>query len=212
MSRLLTWTLILVILGTLMLVGVRAVGAQRWPLAFAMLDPEACEQPCWRGIRPGKTTLDEAEQLLRAGRDARIQRKPGSLEWTTATTPPWQGSAFRWSTFSIGSINYITLLPPPGTLQLGDAITIFGDPIVANLCWRTGNAAPLKLPYLGARVHFRGNVAVLAYNPDNPTELRYDPKMVVLSLMYSYPAAEPPYAFDTPSWRGFARTRAEQVC
>ncbi len=218
MIRLFKWTWLLVSLSALLLVGVRVVGAHSrhfgQPAALAVLDPKTCPQPCWHDIRPGESTLDEAEQLLRAGRDFYYDRTVYHLRWTTATTPPWEGRAYRWSAFNDGSISYITLEPPLGMLRLGDAIMIFGDPIVASLCWQAGGSAPAGFPrpFLRAHVYFPGNVEVLAANPERPRELRYDPNMIVWSLMYSYPADEPPYAFDIPPWRGFVKTRLGQVC
>jgi hypothetical protein len=39
-------------------------GLSNPPVAVAMLDTGRCTQPCWQGIQPGKTTLDQVAEML----------------------------------------------------------------------------------------------------------------------------------------------------
>ena len=91
---------------------------------------------------------------------------------------------------------------------------MFGEPVVSTLCWRLDNSnisRKLPRPFINAHLYFNGNVEVLAYNPWQPKELRFDPAMIVWLVMYSYPDQEPPYRFDAPRWRGFSRADNGQI-
>ncbi len=220
MRRLLLWTAIGIGSMALALAGVRVVGALTRTGAAAMLDAGPCAQPCWHGIQPGQTTFEDAQTLLR-GRtdvlDVAYSTVDSHLHWITATEPPWRGRGFRWSAAGGGAVDFILMEPPPDVMRLGDAVAIFGAPVVSTLCWRFDNNQPnlagkLPRPFLGAHVYFNGDVEVLAYNPTRPTERRFDPDMVVWSVTYNYPDQEPPYRFDAPIWRGFTVADDSPVC
>jgi hypothetical protein len=174
----------------------------------AILNVEACSQPCWHGIHPGVTTLDQAAENLRADQvlvanvldvqlgDFASRRR--EICWEIRNQVDWRGCALRDQGFS-GPINRLELEPPDEGLSLGDTILLFGNPIASEYCMRLG------LYY--AFVYFPDNVEVRTRGESpiqsGTTMPRYDPTMRVFIVRYHYPADEPPYAFDTPRWQGF---------
>src|SRR5262245_36391270 len=220
MIRLLACTALVTVMLALALVGVRAVGAQNRPQAVAILEAGSCAQPCWHGLQPGHTTFEAARALLQTRADVLgvdYSTADFHLHWSTSTKPPWRGRAFRWSSMGAGAIDFIMLAPPADVLRLGDAIAVFGEPLVSTLCWRFDNIQPniagkMPRPFLGAHIFFSDNVEVFAYSPSRPTERRFDPGMVVWSVTYNYPDDEPPYHFEAPGWRGFTTAADAPVC
>jgi hypothetical protein len=66
----------------------------------ALLMPENCAMPCFMGIRPGVTTMDEAVKLLKvSGWVGEIQDFPNGLEWK------WNG--FQPAIFRDGFGGYV---------------------------------------------------------------------------------------------------------
>lgn len=216
MSRLLTCVALMTAMLVAGLIAARLVGSTHTLQAKTVLDSGQCEQPCWQGIRPGQTTLAEAETALRESSVATVYSPHSALilRWATRSDPAWRGSAFRFNANRADdSITFVELNPPQAAMYLGDAIAIFGEPLVSTLCWRfdtvPGSAAR---PFLAAHLYFRSNVEVLAYNPVDPREKRYTPGMAIWQVIYDYPSIEPPYRFDAPRWRGFTRADDNQVC
>jgi hypothetical protein len=199
-------------------IAARAAGVLTPSLAAAILDVKSCPQPCWRHIRPGKTSIVEARALLLKRSDVKFpppsSRSTPFLDFMLDTEPLWLGRAYRWSTTPVnGPLNYVELRPPPGAFLLGEAIQLFGEPIAANLCLDFDRVNPtLQLPFMDAHLHFRNNIEVKAYHPFEPRAQRYDPQMVVFLIRYNYPALEPPYRYDTPPWEGFGALRSDQAC
>ena len=216
MKRLLTASAGIAAILVVVLLAVRMVGATNGLQATSLLAAGECEQPCWQGIQPGRTTLTEAEATLRVNNVVNVSSPHSDLmlRWSSLGDPIWQGSAFRVNAKAADeSITFVVLKPPQDAFNLGDAITIFGDPIVSTLCWRF-DAVPgnVQHPFLAAHVYFPGNIEVLAYNPLDPRDKRYVPGMAIWSIMYDYPANEPPYRFDAPRWQGFTAASDDQVC
>lgn len=183
----------------------------------AILGVEACNQPCWHGIHPGVTTLDQAAENLRADQvlvanvldvqlgDFASRRR--EVCWQIRSQLDWRGCALRDQGFA-GPINRVELEPPDPGLSLGDTILLFGNPVAAEYCVRLG--------FYYAFVYFPDNVEVRARG-ESPIQSgaaapRYDPTMQVFMVRYHYPADEPPYAFDTPRWRGFTYVRGRAGC
>ncbi len=206
MKRFLIWIALTVAILVLPLAMVRGVGAlQGLPQAASMLDTGPCAQPCWHGIQPGKDTLDSATDLLRE--PTVIFTKSVSplytneLCWITAAAPVWHGCFHRqWDANPGTPINMLELGPPAGVLRLGDAITLFGEPVASQLCrtWR-GLHSDLEVV---AHIYFKGNIVVMAYNPERPSEARLDPDMEV-RLMFYYQAQKPAVDDELPPWHGF---------
>ncbi len=201
------------------LVGARVAGAAAWPFG-PLLRAEGCEQPCWHGIQPGRTTIEEAEEALRSAapvisdvnrtqlNDFANSRR--ELCWNIAATPPWRGCVVGLGErASGGPIGRLDLDPPWGSLQLGDALTAFGRPLTATLCLRSTG---IGRTYMDAEVHFPGNVMIRAYNIHAPALARFDPAMTVYAIQYFRPAEEPPYRFDAPAWRGFIWAGDQDGC
>jgi hypothetical protein len=216
MTRLLTCAALLTAMLVAGLLAARLVGSTRSLQAKMLLDSGQCEQPCWHGIRPGETTLAEAEAALREGNIVSIYSPHSAmiLRWAIRSDPPWRGSAFRFNAERADdTITFVELNPPLAAMRLGDAIAIFGEPLISTLCWRFDSVpGDVAQPFLAAHLYFQGNVEVLAYNPVDPRGKRYTPDMAIWQVIYDYPSIEPPYRFDAPRWRGFTWASENQVC
>ena len=216
MRRLLTCAAVVAATLVVGLLAARVVGALSGLQATALLAAGECDQPCWQGIQPGHTTLAEAEAALRVSSVVNVSSPHSDLmlRWASLANPVWRGSAFRMNPKRTDeAITFVELKPPQDAFHLGDAITIFGEPVVSTLCWRF-DAVPgnVQHPFLAAHVYFPGNIEVLAYNPLDPRAKRYVPDMAIWSIIYDYPASEPPYRFDAPRWRGFTSAPDDQIC
>jgi hypothetical protein len=165
-----------------------------------------CDQPCWHGIRPGTTTIDNAYALLKAdtslidnlnlGQPGRSIPPEQILCWSIMVTPRWRGCAGQNSTFT-GPINLIELSPPANVFSLGQAIALFNDPVAVEMCQHY------------ARVFFAHDIEVVVAGESFPA---LDPQQNVLLVRFLYPSDEPPYRFDTPAWRGFITWRGAIDC
>jgi hypothetical protein len=217
-TRLLIGTAVMIAALALIMVTIRLIGGRAAPpAAVAILDPGACPQPCWHGIRPGETTFRQAQVLLEANHDQIVLPANAVVRNLMSFTQSagWSGWIERWPGESQplsnidAPIQYIRLQPPPNTLQLGDALLLFGEPLASDLCpsW------PVYPPRVGFRtymgsVFFQSNIDVTVVSGES----RFDPHTPVTSITYFYPADEPPYRFDMPPWRGFARVDDREFC
>src|SRR5437870_2552846 len=87
---------IVVIIFVVTLVGVRLVGALSQPNALDVIRAAQCTpMPCWQGIQPGKTTMDEAKAILTANTAFTVLdvSRPGDLCWYSADGPFWRNCA-----------------------------------------------------------------------------------------------------------------------
>jgi hypothetical protein len=215
MIRLLVGTAAMIVALVLIMTAMRLIGG--WaaqPAAAAILDPGSCPQPCWHGIQPGKTTFRQAQAIFRASPD-RITLPNDYLTSTSmrfTLDTRWYGQVYRLGDTASNldnSLQFIILQPPANTMRLGDALLLFGEPLASVLCpsW------PVYPPQSGSRIYkgnvfFQGNIEATVVSGES----RFDPHMPVTSITYLYPADEPPYRFDTPPWRGFARVNDQEVC
>ena len=198
MRYILRYVLILSALFSGAIVTARAAGRQNTlpPLA-ATYDAGACPQPCFRGIRPGITTLAQAIALIRADTSlALIDSNTQHVCWTRSfSTSQDGGCATSYSGNSNSPIDEITISLPEGALKLGHLIQALGQPIGIDKC---GN---LISPYL----IFQGGTLVWFHNIWRTGE-RYDPNLSVGGIIYRrlYPGEESFHA----QWRGFTLTNA----
>jgi hypothetical protein len=214
MTRLLIGTAVVIAALALIIAAIRLIGGWAVLPAAAILDPRACPQPCWHGIQPGKTTFRQALAIFKANPD-RIALPDDyltrlSIHFTLDTH--WCGQVDRWDE-AVSNLDtplqFIVLKPPANTMRLGDAVILFGEPLASVLC-PTGMAnlsGKVSRLYRG-RVFFQGNIEVSFFSDES----RFDPQMPVEMITYYYPAGEPPYRFDTPPWRGFARVDDPVIC
>jgi hypothetical protein len=198
------------------------LSAARWlggvddpPVAVAMLDTGPCAQPCWQGIQPGKTTLDQVAEIVGV-RGASTGHSIHSLYsnelcWKMSAAPHWRGCARRqWDTNPGTSIKSIELEPPAATLRLGDLVMILGEPVASRLCLVPRKRSSPEQQIM-AHVYFRHNIFVLADNPLQPNEPRLDPAMAVRWIFYYAPSA-PLYDDSVPPWRGFSAPFDARYC
>jgi hypothetical protein len=218
-TRLLVGTAVAVAALALIMVAIRLVGGWSAPsAAVAILDLGTCPQPCWFGIQPGKTTFRQALAIFEANHAQIVLPSSyiyaNTIRFTLDTG--WSGW-IKTSTDEGGtllnldmSIQYLVLQPPANSLRLGDAVTLFGEPLVSTLCpsTRINPSSGKFYPLYEGSLFFQGNIGVATISDES----RFDPQMPVEKIAYIYPADEPPYRFDTPPWRGFARVDDREFC
>lgn len=215
MMRLAKLTGLLVAAFAIVLAAVHMGGAIIQPInpAQAILSVSACTQPCWHGLSPGVTTLDEADAMLNSDTQnvqAVVDIQPGLFErprhvcWTLSVDPGWTGCALRHDG-APGVINEIYLTAPHNQgFSLGDTLVLLGQPAASKLCTRLG--------FMSATLYFPNNIEVDAFEDHLAADGRYDPHMRIFQVVYHYPSDEPPYPFDTLQWRGFIYVRDLPVC
>ncbi len=86
-----------------------------------------CNAPCWEGITPGKTTLDEAIEIIK------------KLPFVSSYTIDYYGINFNWIHNNVQGIAYINANQPTRVIsyiipfrtfryKLGDIISVYGEP------------------------------------------------------------------------------------
>ncbi|NIN64989.1 MAG: hypothetical protein GTO63_09870 [Anaerolineae bacterium] len=97
------------------------------PLDMSLLTGEPCEPPCWQGLTPGESTLQEVNEFMRTSRFVDPQtvdrsqldrggQPVGLIIWWLSTV----GGGRGYNSFSIedGVLNYMTIYPDyPLTLE-----------------------------------------------------------------------------------------------
>jgi len=207
--RLIVFVTVSILLITVIIMAVRGMGQWLAPgsAASTIVTTEDCPQPCWRGIRPGQTTISEATALLKANRPfiesvyaARQGKDVPTLDeaicWTIAVSPRWQGCAGH-GVLEAGPVTQVELSPPSGSFTLGEAIILFGDPVAVQMCRRFTS------------VYFSDDVEVIVTTGQAPY---LDPRQSVFLVRFLYPNVEPPFRFDIPAWRGFIKWHGDPIC
>jgi hypothetical protein len=199
MLRLLAHCAAVVATFCVLLFSIRAVGSLNRPPALVSLDPGSCVQPCWHNVRPGQTTLEETEVLLRADNRLIITGSLGkTLCWMTTPELPWNGCARRWQDRPGSPVEDLALYLPDNMLQLGDLFPLFGTPVAARLCRISGYSARI----VAAQLSFGDNIEVIAYSPRYPLRWQFDPAMSVIQVFYLTDDS-PRINSNSRDWRGF---------
>ena len=206
-NRLLIYPFITLVVLSLFIVAARSIGARSDPSRLAMLSPGSCTQPCWHDIQPGKTSLEDAANILRNEnivKDARWPEYLYQLCWSSNTQPVWHGCVRRSSDHHT-PVRSVELQPPTNAVRVGDLIRLFGEPTAARLCsfWMDME------PNIVALIYFPNNILVTAHSQHNESGL--NPDMTVRWLYY-YPAGAPLYGGRTPAWQGFNSTLKPYSC
>lgn len=183
MRRLLTFIVALVaILVALMLWSRSRSTINTSPLAAVLRPDSTCPQPCWHGIRLGRTTLDEAEALLR--------NEPVSftgLEWFEAQMrlgwimPEGAGAyAYHWPNEPGRDVQLIGFrLAHEAHFRLADALALWGEPVGV-----TYDTCPNTSPSF-LFVGFQGNVSVsVVFNIPAGTFPRITPDLPIATVDY----------------------------
>ena len=203
MFRIISLLLISVVVCSLLLIVPRVTGGLNRSAGEQFVTEYCTPQPCWRGIRPGVTSLDQTRAILQT------HTAPGQFmdEYRLCYEPGacWGLSIRSWSADAKDPVSLLTFQPAQGAFRLGDAVALYGDPITSQLCQiiapSNGDLGPeVQRPVMVAYLTFRGNIKVVAYRPDDPTRRRIDPAMSVYRLYYQVG-----YDIFSPRWRGFSQ-------
>ena len=218
MRRLLNCAGAAVTLFALLMVGVRAAGGMIKPVSALILDVERCEQPCWRGIYPGQTSIEEVPADLMGDDRVSIDTADDGFSnercWTiraTTSIQSWEACAAFWFT-SGNLVHLLRLNPPQGQLTLGDALTFFGQPLAAKLCWWNGSIPNMPAYFIRAKIIFKDKTEVWAYNLRHPLQTRLDPNMLIYSVRYQFIPDNSPYRFGDVRWPGFTQVGKQKMC
>lgn len=95
----------------------------------SLVDPDACEAPCWRDITPGETTFDEALELLEAMDDVGelAVQDAGEVRFVTfGETPCCQIVSEQDNIVTIMQINTAPLM------QIGEVLERYGEPVYVD--------------------------------------------------------------------------------
>ena len=212
MKRILVWATVLVVILALSLTATREVGHANPSPGMQIMAANECDpRPCWQNIRPGQTTLDQAEQQLRDS-DAALSlvSRSGEMCWNSLAAPFWRMCAYADARNT--AIQRVVMQLPSDGLLFGDAVTLFGKPVAMEMC-AVVNSTLSNLPrrFLATFITFEDNVWIMAYNPADPEARRFDPEMLVLRMVFS---ANSTMTGTIPTrWHGFsALTRQQGAC
>lgn len=205
MARFLKLTVLIVSICVIAIVILLAMRRAAAPSeAVRLLAPGNCTQPCWHGIQPGKTTLDQAEAILRADRTLALETNSYSdpfgklhyqLCWSRTVAPRWEGCASRRGSSNANDpIDDIVLIPD---IRLGEAVQVLGKP--------TGIQLLLGTDTIDADVYFRGSIRVdagMIYSAMMPSYVyQLTPYKQITRVTYFRPEQQP--RCKPHPWRGF---------
>ena len=195
MQRLLICTFAIIAVLSILSFASRLLGARTEPpAAIALLDSGDCPQPCWHGIRPGVTTIDEAKALLRIDKTVtRVEQTELQLCWQLPerlATEDGRSCLFRHA--ESRQVTSLGLSISSDAMQLGDAFLLFGSPRWIDGC----QEQPLTILYFD-----RGTYIFLA--PSLQTQSwRLRPEMTVLQIGYFDEGGFKQRGY-LPRWQGF---------
>ena len=186
----------------LVLTGLSVVGAVMQPPALAVFVPQHCTpHPCWYGLQPGKTSIQQARAILDTsaavvGNDIfDLCPDGGDTCWNVTVTAS--------SKAPDSPLDKIDLNASHQKLRLGDLMTIYGSPTSGVLCYiitptNGGVSDSVPRPVMVGNLIFKGHVQVFVYNPVDPLAQRFDPNMIADQINFkSLPD------LSVPSWHGF---------
>lgn len=102
---------------------IRAQPAHEYPLRDFLASPGGCRTPCFLGVRPRTTTVDEAVELLRSNTAiADVWHDGQALLWRWLADP---GETYG---FHVGEDTTIDGLLLPGDITLGELRLALGEP------------------------------------------------------------------------------------
>lgn len=185
---------------TALLIGASLISRIATAPSNSVLTPTDCSQPCWNGIQPGQTTLQEVVQRLSADPTVRITSSQTTLVcWDTSIGQFARGCAYSWRGLGVDDdrIQVLDLFPGSRAFMLGDALLSFGAPVAYQ-------------PYCGAA---NGNVyfedSVITVLPVGG--VRLSPMQPIVYVSY-VSTATTWYSTFTPLWRGFRSLPTKRLC
>jgi hypothetical protein len=158
-------------------------------------------QPCWHGIRPGVTTMAEAEEIIRNDPSfCNIAKSPKEniLVWDTVDDPLTGGSIHAMYKSRIIAGIYIRF-SEKAIITLAELIDIYGQPLGLHFVDTTGPVAD------GIFILFEKNVTGHVYDIENPRNRALYPETPIRQIMYLVWRGE---LDELHSWTGF--TEPEQ--
>ena len=205
MFRVFAVTAAIVILMGLLLFGARTTGSAATPgtIASQFMAEQCSPQPCWRGIQPGKTPMDQTRTLLKA--DNSNPLNDYKLCWPGQTNAD---SCWHLSVTSNnppdGPADELLFDVPPDALRLGDLMAIYGPPLSSQLCYistpSNGDVDDsISRPLMIAYLTFRGGIKVTAYNSRLLLDSRIEASMSVARLKLQSASD-----INNPAWHGFS--------
>lgn len=146
--RLLKLILCFILINALAIAATRVIGSQIRTPESRLFETGNCSQPCWHGIQPGKTTLDEAEAILYSESDfvtGIVQQPPlldCDIEWSFIAFPEFWGCASaKNGIISDMWVGVETIHFKTAGLDLGYALYSLGSPIAAEVCGDSNGAS-----------------------------------------------------------------------
>ncbi len=97
----------------------------------------------------------------------------------------------------------------PHGLRLGDIIPILGEPVASELCWSSALVNGIS-PSITAKLYFKDDIIVTAWNVHQPQQQRLDMYMEVERITF-FINEIPSYQPGLP-WRGFTSQPIVQGC
>jgi hypothetical protein len=171
-----------------LIAGARGAG-QSVALPPTYLEAGACAQPCWQGIKPGISRIEEFMERARTA---------GPYSGRTTDYGDGIAAMFELSTY--------------GALTLGDVLRELGSPErVGCLGLDHSTLVPAQSLVMSVNLYFaEGLIVVNAVRSDLLPQL--SPGMQVRTIRY-YAPGEPVYGIgETTGWHGFATSRRYRVC
>lgn len=197
-------TLLLICAFVVIAITMERLGTQRSPSpAMLAIDPGSCSQPCWHDIQIGKTTVKQAEALLKQDSKFVVELNidpnsfgAGGMSWEAQSGPiDWGAADPQIPNDPNSPVNFLYMYLDD--LRLGDAIQVFGEPVGYELCWRTDT--------MDAHVHFNNHIDVLVsgiYIDMMGHMSAFAPNQNVAAVIY-HPLDQQPYRRELRPWEGF---------
>jgi hypothetical protein len=202
-GRLLLTTAVAIAIFAGLIMAASVIGGRGEPSVVATaLAAGDCSQPCWNGIRPGKTMWSQSEAILRAA--AFVPSGQSTTCWRKSADSTVEACIIVYLSPHDRPIESITLFFPHFSTRLGDIVSVFGKPIASRLCVNPRAPAVAVRGY----VFFKGDVRAVVINPARPNERRFSPDMIVSFVSYN-PAGVFSSDVSVPRWAGFTG-RADQ--
>jgi hypothetical protein len=214
MIRVLVCLIVLVALFAVLITVVEAMGGLIKSPAAALMQAYRCEpQPCWHGIRPGMTTLEQARAVMDA--DSSFAASLGIYKercWHVVAAPSWKacfGPLLAAGSELTGYV-YLRFISAADAPRLGDALTVMGAPLASKVCfYRLGIEPDGFRPIVGADLYFKNGVYAGAYDPRQPGNFHLNPNMTVFLVSYVHFES---YNLNAPRWRGFVNRSGQDTC
>ena len=214
MIRLLFCLIVLIVLFSVLIAVVEAVGGLVRSPAVALMQAYRCDpQPCWHDIRPSVTTLERARAIMDA--DSGFAASLGLYQercWHFVAAPSWKAcfGPLPAEGSDLAGYVYLRFTSAQDAPQLGDALTVMGAPVALKVCsYRLGTEMDGFRPIVGGDLYFRDGVYAGAYDPRQPGSFHVNPNMTLFLVSYVHFES---YNLNAPRWRGFINRSGRYDC